>query len=115
MSEKPRCSASWAARVIASPLATRPYWGRWMPTFIAGSCDDATHLEVDDLVHVEPDALEDLVAVLVELRCALRDGRRAVVLHRCRDEIEGRAVGRLQVLDEPVGHGLHVLDRLEGV
>src|SRR5438270_9111188 len=79
------------------------------------SGNDAADLEVDDGLHVEPEGLEDGVAVLVELGGPLRRGGLAVILERCGHQLELRAAGRRAVAQIAVGHGLGVVGRLEGV
>src|SRR5437660_5154647 len=45
------------------------------------SCDDAADFQVNDGVPVKAELSEDLVAMLVELRCSLGCGGHLVVLH----------------------------------
>ena len=78
------------------------------------SGDDAFDLQVDDGVHVEAEALEDGVAVLVEVGGAAGLRRHPAVLDRRGDQLEGLAFRVGAVGDVPVGDGLRVLDDLEG-
>src|SRR4051812_33488968 len=79
------------------------------------SGDDAANLEVEDRVHVETEAGEDVVTVLVELRRPLRDGRFFVELDRGGGQLEGRAGRGLAVDDVAVRQGLRVGCGLERV
>src|SRR5918998_6979301 len=76
---------------------------------------DPPDLQVDDGVHVEAEAAEDVVAVLVELGCPPGRRRLAAELHGCRRQLEGHTFGRLAVLHVAVGDGLRVARGFEGV
>src|SRR5438045_3547609 len=80
---------------------------------IAMSCsrpsgEHAADLEVDDRVPVDPEVAEDLVAVLVELGCALRHRRFLAELHRRRGEAERRPARGLTLLDVAVRDRLRI-------
>src|SRR5215469_15114616 len=79
------------------------------------SADDATDLEVDDGIPVDPQVTEDVVAMLVELRRPPRDGGLLVELDGRGHEPERDSGRRLALLHVPVGDALGVRHRLEGV